>query len=332
MNHFCKELVLNGNSQSRTLRSRVFQSPLAGVSDQIFRKLVRRWAPESLLFTEMVHAKSLEIGNNQYKVEDLSKEKGPIGVQLFDHRPEAMVDAAIKAEAAGAFLIDINMGCPVKKITCKGGGSGLLKNPELAERIVTQVANAIKIPVTVKIRLGWDKNITLGSEKFAQRMQNAGAQLLTIHGRTRSQGFSGKANWNAIYEVKKALTIPVVANGDIQNIDDAVRCLSQTKSDGLMIGRGSMGAPWLVGQIDCALKGQQPFQTPGPRQRVSLALEHLQELISIKGDHGLFIARKHMNWTCIGFPGATQLRHSLVRAETPVEAINLLKTQLVSLK
>jgi tRNA-dihydrouridine synthase B len=149
------DLHLIGRGSCRNLRCRVLQSPLAGVSDRVFRSLVRRWAPDALLFTEMVNATSLELGHGRRKVEELAEERGPIGVQLFDHRPAAMAEAARRAEAAGAFLIDINMGCPVRKIARKGGGSGLIQTPALACRIVESVAAAVSIPVTVKTRLGW---------------------------------------------------------------------------------------------------------------------------------------------------------------------------------
>ena len=246
-------LQLPGRGLPRQLRCRVLQSPLAGVSDRIFRGLVRRWAPEALLFTEMVNATSLELGHGLQKVEELALEQGPIGVQLFDYRPQAMADAARRAEAAGAFLIDINMGCPVKKIAKKGGGSGLIRDPDLAARIVETVAAAVQIPVTVKTRLGW-----CGSDadpvRWCQQLESAGAQLLTLHGRTREQGFKGEANWAAIAAVKQALAIPLIANGDVNSAEDALRCLAATGADGVMVGRGSMGSPWLVGQIDAALK------------------------------------------------------------------------------
>ena len=150
-----RDLQLRGSSIERRLRCNVLQSPLAGVSDRIFRALVRRWAPDALLFTEMVNATSLELGHGRGKVEELSDEIGPIGVQLFDHRPQAMADAARRAEDSGAFLVDINMGCPVRKIARKGGGSGLIRDPDLACRIVESVASAVGVPVTVKTRLGW---------------------------------------------------------------------------------------------------------------------------------------------------------------------------------
>ena len=322
-------IFLSGNGTPRLLNCQIIQSPLAGVSDQIFRKFVRRWSPKALLFTEMVNAKSLELGHGEEKVIELSEEKGPIGVQLFDHRPDSMIDAAIKAESSGAFLIDINMGCPVKKIARKGGGSALLKEPELAQLIVKEVSRAISIPLTVKIRLGWDEKTTSDAVSFALGLQDAGAQLITVHGRTRKQGFSGNSNWEAISQIKKSLDIPIIANGDIKNTRDAIECLKITNADGIMIGRASMGAPWLVGQIDAELRNQKTFRPPDAKMKVSLSLEHLKLLVAKKGDHGLLIARKHMNWTCRGFQGASDLRQKLVRASTPKEAIKLLEEELI---
>ncbi len=323
-------IFLLGNGTSRVLECPVLQSPLAGVSDQIFRKFVRRWSPKALLFTEMVNAKSLELGHGEEKVIELSEESGPIGVQLFDHRPESMIEAAIKAESSGAFLIDINMGCPVKKIAKKGGGSALLKEPELAQAIVKKVSKAISIPVTVKIRLGWCE-ATSSPISFALGLQDAGAQLITVHGRTRSQGFSGNANWEAITDIKKSLDIPVIANGDIKNSKDAIKCLEITKADGVMIGRASMGAPWLVGQIDDEINNQKTFSPPDAKMKIILSLEHLKLLVSKKGNHGLLIARKHMNWTCRGFEGSSALRKKLVRASTPNDATKLLEEELIKL-
>ncbi|MEX1323720.1 MAG: tRNA-dihydrouridine synthase, partial [Synechococcaceae cyanobacterium] len=281
----------------------------------------------------------LELGHGLRKVEELAEEAGPIGVQLFDHRPAAMADAARRAEAAGAFLIDINMGCPVRKIARKGGGSGLIREPELAARIVETVAAAVAIPVTVKTRLAWcgapvgtdsgngdrprSETATL-AVRWCRQLESAGAQMLTLHGRTREQGFRGQADWAAIAAVKRALTIPVIANGDINTPADALRCLQHTGADGVMVGRGTMGSPWLVGQIDAALAGRPIPPTPGPAAKLALAAEQLQALVAARGDHGLLIARKHMGWTCTGFPGAPQLRHALMRAPTPAEALALL--------
>ena len=179
------------------------------------------------------------------------------------------------------------------------------------------VARAVSIPVTVKTRLGW-----CGSDAepvaWCRQLEEAGAQLLTLHGRTREQGFKGRADWQAIAAVKRALRIPLIANGDIHSPEDALRCLALTGADGVMVGRGTMGAPWLVGQIDAALSDRPVPPTPGAAERIA------------KGDHGLLIARKHMGWTCQGFPGASQLRHALIRAPTPAEALDLLERALAN--
>ena len=307
----------------RRLRCRVLQSPLAGVSDAIFRRLVRRWAPDALLFTEMVNATSLELGHGRRKLDDLGGESGPIGVQLFDHRPSAMAEAARRAEAAGAFLIDINMGCPVRKIARKGGGSGLIREPDLARRIVEAVATAVSIPVTVKTRLGW-----CGTDAdpvgWCRLLEQAGAQLITLHGRSREQGFTGRADWQAIAAVKRALAIPLIANGDVTSPEDARRCLAITGADGVMVGRGTMGAPWLVGHLDAALCGRPVPAAPAGRERLALAAEQLRALVAERGEHGLLIARKHMGWTCQGFAGAPRLRQALMRAPTAAAALELL--------
>jgi nifR3 family TIM-barrel protein len=194
---------------------------------------------------------------------------------------------------------------------------------------VDTVAAAVAIPVTVKTRLGWcgasGCDTSPGAVGWCRQLEAAGAQLLTLHGRTREQGFKGRADWGAIAAVKRALAIPVIANGDINSPEDALRCLAETGADGVMVGRGTMGAPWLVGQLDAALSGRPIPPTPGAAEKLALAAEQLRALVSAKGDHGLLIARKHLSWTCTGFAGAPQLRHALMRAPTPAEALALLE-------
>ena len=302
----------------------VLQSPLSGVSDRCFRQLVRRWAPDALLFTEMVNATSLELGFGRYKVEELADEIGPVAVQLFDHRPTALAEAARRAEASGAVLIDINMGCPVRKIARKGGGSALIRSPDLAAKIVESVANAVQVPVTVKTRLGWCGN-SADPIGFALLLQEAGAQRLCLHGRTREQGFKGKADWHAIAAVRQQLRIPLIANGDITSPNDALDCLAITGAAGVMVGRASMGAPWRVGRLQAVLSGAPDPGEPTSYERLTLARDHLQMLLTEKGEHGLMIARKHLSWTCIGFPGAPQLRHALMRAATAEATQSLLE-------
>ena len=278
---FVTPLALKGSRSERQLRCRVLQSPLAGVSDRIFRHLVRRWAPDALLFTEMVNATSLELGHGRRKVEELAQEAGPIGVQLFDHRPQAMAEAARRAEASGAFLIDINMGCPVKKIAKKGGGSGLIREPDLAARIVDTVAAAVAIPVTVKTRLGWcgSDGSAADAVQWCQQLERAGARLLTLHGRTREQKFSGRADWQAIAAVKDALSIPVIANGDITDPASARLALDRSGAAGVMIGRGAQGRPWMPAVIRAALTGTRPPNVPNDSEFIymvsTLSLIHI---------------------------------------------------------
>ena len=324
-------LIIKGKEVSREIKSIVIQSPLAGVTDKIFRKFIRRWAPESLLFTEMVNATSLNLGYGVEKIHQISNEEGPVGIQLFDNRPNSVADAAKESESSGAYIIDINMGCPVKKIAKKGGGSALLKDPSLAIELVKRISRAVNIPVSVKTRIGWsdkDKNI----KEFLLRLQDAGANMFTIHGRTREQGFNGKADWKFIRELKEELEIPVIANGDIYNVRDAVECLKITRADGIMIGRGVLGAPWIIGEIDSALKGLENFKKPTTEDKLNLIIEHIDELIFEKGEHGLLLARKHIAWTCKEFDGAQNLRKNLVKAKSAKEAKDEILLMISSLK
>ncbi len=316
-------IKLKGRGVSRIIKSKVMLSPLAGVTDKVFRNLVRKWAPESLLFTEMINATSLKHGYGITKIKQLELEQGPIGVQIFDNRPFAVGEAAKLAEDLGAFLIDINMGCPVKKISRKGGGSALINDRLLAFELVKRVSKAVQIPVTVKTRLGWN-NKEENIESFLLSLQDAGAEMITLHGRTRKEGFSGKADWDMIGKIKELLEIPIIANGDIKNPKDAINCLKKTKADGLMIGRGVLGSPWKIGEIDLAIKELKGFKEPNIEEKLLLINEHLDELIKEKGSHGLLIARKHISWTCKNFQGATDLRNKLVRAIDANEVKELL--------
>ena len=324
-------LVIKGKGVSREIKSSVMQSPLAGVTDKIFRKFIRRWAPKSLLFTEMINATSLKLGYGVEKINQISKEEGPVGIQLFDNRPNSVADAAKESESSGAYIIDINMGCPVKKIARKGGGSALLKDPSLAIEIVKKISKAVKIPISVKTRIGWsNKNENI--KEFLLRLQDAGANMFTIHGRTREQGFNGKADWKFIRKIKEEIEIPVIANGDIYNVNDAIQCLKITKADGIMIGRGVLGSPWIIGEIDSALKGLENFKKPTIEEKLYLIIEHIDELTFEKGKHGLLLARKHISWTCKDFDGAQRLRKILVKAERPEEAKEEILLMISTLK
>ncbi|MGD2182211.1 tRNA dihydrouridine synthase DusB [Lusitaniella coriacea] len=308
---------------SVTVNSRVLQSPLSGVTDLVFRRLVRRYAPESMMYTEMVSASELHHLKKLPRVMDVDPNERPISIQLFDCRPDFMGAAAQKAVSEGADTVDINMGCPVNKITRRGGGSSLLRQPEVAEAIVREVVQAVEVPVTVKTRIGWnDEEINILD--FARRMEDAGAQMLTLHGRTRAQGYKGTARWEWITRVKEVLSIPVIANGDIFSVEAAVRCLEVTGADGVMCSRGTLGYPFLVGEIDYFLKTGKRLPEPTVRERLDCAKEHLQGLWEYKGDRGIFQSRKHMAWYAKGFVGAGELREALSRLESVEEGFELI--------
>lgn len=313
---------------SVTVNSRVLQSPLSGVTDQVFRRLVRRYAPESMLYTEMVSAKEIHHLRELPQVMNIAPDETPISIQLFDCRPDFMGEAAEKAVAEGAQTIDINMGCPVNKITKKGGGSSLLRQPEVAEAIVKTVVRAVSVPVSVKTRLGWDDN-EINILDFAKRMEEAGAQMLTLHGRTRAQGYHGKAQWHWIKKVKDILSIPVIANGDIFSVEDAVRCLQETGADGVMCSRGTLGYPFLVGEIDYFLKTGEKRPQPTPVEILSCAKEHLQGLWEYRSDRGIYQSRKHLAWYAKGFPGASQLRDNLSQIKSLEEGLTLLDAAIM---
>ena len=311
------------NIGSLPVNSRVLQAPLSGVTDLVFRRLVRRHAPTSMMYTEMVNATGLHYVKHLPKLMEVDPNERPISIQLFDCRPDFLAEAAQMAVAEGADTVDINMGCPVNKITKNGGGSSLLREPEVAEAIVRSVTQAVQVPVTVKTRIGWNDN-EINILDFSRRMEAAGAQMITVHGRTRAQGYNGSAKWEWITRVKQILTIPVIANGDIFSVEAAVKCLEQTGADGVMCSRGTLGYPFLVGEIDHFLKTGMQKETPSPIERLQCAREHLEMLWEYKGDRGVRQARKHMTWYSKGFAGAAELRGQLSLIENVQQGLDLI--------
>ncbi len=305
------------------VQSRVFQAPLSGVTDKVFRRFVRRYAPTSLMYTEMVNATGLHYCRDLPRIMEVSPDEAPIGIQLFDCRPQFLAEAAQMAVDEGAHIVDINMGCPVNKITKNGGGSSLLRDPDTAAAIVESVSKAVSVPVTVKTRLGWS-DTEINILEFAKRLENAGAQLMTLHGRTRAQGFNGTARWEWIAKVKQVLSIPVIANGDIFSAKAALECLEATQADGVMCSRGTMGNPFLVGEVDHFLKTGAVKPVPTVRERLMLAGEHLQALWEYKGHSGIRQARKHMTWYVKDFPGAAGFRGELCRIESVEQGTEIL--------
>ncbi|MDJ0556800.1 MAG: tRNA dihydrouridine synthase DusB [Microcoleaceae cyanobacterium MO_207.B10] len=312
------------------VKSRVLQSPLSGVTDLVFRRLVRRYAPESMMYTEMVNATGLHYVKELPQIMEVDNNERPISIQLFDCRPDFLAEAAEMAVKEGADTVDINMGCPVNKITKNGGGSSLLRQPELAGEIVSKVVKAVPVPVTVKTRIGWN-NQEINILEFAKRMEDAGAQMLTLHGRTRSQGYNGPARWEWIGKVKDILSIPVIANGDIFSVDAAVRCLEETGADGVMCSRGTLGYPFLVGEIDYFFKNGEERIPPTAIERLECAKDHLRGLWEYKGDRGIRQARKHMTWYAKGFLNAGELRGKLATVESVEEGCDLIDQAIENL-
>ena len=309
----------------------VFLAPMAGVTDLPMRELAIELgaglAVGEMQTADMRLARSRKTQQRQRH----SESAGIRSVQIVGYDPQQLAEAARFNADLGAELIDINMGCPAKKVCRRAAGSALLADELLVGRILEAVVNAVDLPVTLKIRTGTDPAHRNGAT-IAGIAEQAGVQMLTVHGRTRADRFLGHAEYDTIAEIVAAVSIPVIANGDINTPDDAQRCLAITGADGVMVGRGSMGAPWLVGQIDAELRGLPIPAAPDASGRLQLAKEQLLALVSERGDHGLLIARKHMGWTCTGFPGAPQLRHQLMRAPTPAAAVELLNAAIASVE
>ena len=270
--------------------------PMAGVTDWAFRTICAELGA-NITVTEMVSSRAL-VYKDQKSAALLRKNAGSLcGAQIFGNNPEIMAEAAVMAlEISGCDFLDINMGCPMPKIANSGDGCGLMRTPELAGEIVTKVVQAVKVPVTVKCRLGWDKG-SLNVIDFTKRVEDNGAAMVTVHGRTRGMLYSGVADWDYITKVKQNLTIPVIANGDIVSGETAVKCLKRTGADGIMIGRATFGDPWIFAEAKAAMAGKPIPERPALHKRVDVAVRQLE---LAKEDHGEKIAcleaRKHFAW------------------------------------
>lgn len=280
----------------------LFLAPMAGVTDWAFRSICAGEGA-NVTVTEMVSSRAL-VYRDKKSAGLLRKNPGSVcGAQIFGNDPEIMAEAArLALEISGCDFLDINMGCPMPKVANSGDGCGLMRTPELAGKIVSAVAKAVEVPVTVKCRLGWDRG-SINVVDFARRMEDGGAAMVTVHGRTRSQLYSGAADWDTIRKVKEALSVPVIANGDITGGETARRCLSRTGADGLMVGRGSFGDPWIFGEIAAALKNLPIPPRPPLRDRVALAVEQFRLAREDHGEHiACLEARKHFAWYLRGVP------------------------------
>jgi len=296
---------------------------MAGVTDIVFRGLIRRVDPDCMLATEMVSSRAL-MHRPETRIMDLSPDEHPIGIQIFGHEPDIMAQAAQMAEKRGADFIDINMGCPVPKITKGKDGCALMKEPDLAEAIVKSVKAAISVPLTVKFRLGWDDS-SRNAVEFGGMLEECGVAAVTVHGRTRQQFYSGKADWSAIACVKRALTIPVIGNGDVFEPEDALRLLEQTGCDGVAVARGTLGNPWLIARIDHYLATGRLADEPPPVERLILAYLHAKGLVAYKGPRvGINESRRHLTHYTKGITGAAPFRAQLTQVETTADVVSIL--------
>jgi len=299
-------------------------APMAGITDLPFRLICRRLGC-GMTVSEMVSAKGL-LYKNVKTTEMLRIDDGerPTAIQLFGSVPAELAEAARMVEASGADMIDFNMGCPVPKIVNNGEGSALMKNPQLAHDILAAMVKAVKIPVTVKFRAGWD-DANRNAVEIARAVEAAGVSAVAVHGRTRQQFYEGKADWSIIADVKQAVKVPVFGNGDIFTVADGLRMLEQTGCDGLMIGRGADGNPWLFTALAAALRGEPLPQPPSLKERLAQASEHLAMLIDYKNEVvAVKEMRRHISAYLKGMPHAAEFRGRFHKVDTQEQFQQLL--------
>lgn len=314
------------------LQNNVFLAPMAGVTDMPFRVLCKEQGC-GFVYTEMVSAKGMHYNDQKsFKLTELAEEEKPAGVQIFGSDPHIMAGIAEKLNNSDASILDINMGCPTPKITKNGEGSALMLRPELIAQIVREVSRASSKPVTLKIRKGWDDG-HVNAVEVAKIAEENGAKAVAVHGRTREQFYSGKADWEIIKKVKEAVTIPVIGNGDIVKPEDAKRMLDMTNCDAVMIGRGAQGNPWLFRNIVYWFETGKQHPEPTPEEKIDTVIRHMDMLIRLKGERtGVCEMRSHIAWYVKGMKNAAQARDKIFKLNERNAIMEVLREFLLEQK
>lgn len=300
-----------------SLQDPVLLAPMSGVSDRPFRRMVRRFGA-GLVISEMIASDAMlrEVREEVRKAE-IDADDAPAVVQLAGWDPAVMAEAARIAVDGGAAVVDINMGCPAKKVVNRLAGSALMRDEALAGRIIAAVVRAVPVPVTLKMRTGWDET-DRNAPRLARIAERAGVRMITVHGRTRCQMYTGRADWEFIQEVKSAVQVPVIANGDIASPEDAITCLAESGADGVMIGRGAYGRPWILRQVADRLAGRPVVPAPSAGGLKALVIEHLDAMLMHYGTQsGLRNARKHIGWYSQGLPDSAGFRQAVNNSIDP---------------
>ena len=305
--------------------SPVILAPMTAVTDLPFRRAVKRYGA-GLTVSEMIASQAMVRETRQSLQKSLwDPSEEPVSMQLAGCEPQIMAEAAKLNEQRGAAIIDINMGCPVKKVVNGEAGSALMRDLPLAARLIEATVKAVKVPVTLKTRMGWNHE-KLNAPELARIAESLGVQMITIHGRTRCQMYKGEADWAFVRSVKEAVSVPVIVNGDICSVDDASEALRQSGADGVMIGRGAYGRPWLIAQVMAELSGAGRALDPDLDEQLETMLAQYEEMLALYGAHtGVNLARKHIGWYTKGLPGSAELRNSVNSQDDPAVVVRLLR-------